>query len=71
MLKLKVTQNNIPTFNFVTNMGHKCFLTISIYKAKQFILKKIIFKDLNIILEDNGSEYASGDIAQLFVPQKI
>jgi len=60
----KVIQDNIPSFHFVTSMGHKClFNHINVESYESYIDKK----NLHIILEGGGSGYASGDIAQVIV----
>ena len=61
-------ESNIPSFNFVTNMGHKClFDHINVESYEIYIDKNNLKKNLHIILEDGGSGYASGDIAQVIV----
>jgi hypothetical protein len=70
-VEVKVTQNNIPSFNFVTNMGHKCFFDhVNLQSQAFYIDIKNLKEFIDIILEDNGSGYASGDIVQLIVQIK-
>ena len=62
MFKGKVIENNILTLSLVNKKIINIFEYILIYKAKQFMLTKIIFKK-STYLEDG----ASGDIEQVIV----
>jgi hypothetical protein len=63
-----VIQNNIPSFNLITNIGHRClFDHINLESLEIYIGKNNPKTNLHIILEDDGSGYASGDIAQVIV----